>query len=58
MGNDIWELRPLDDRIFFFYLRDNAFILLHHFLKKIKKTSHRETEQAKRNQPDYLEKGI
>jgi len=49
-------LRPLDDRIFFFYFRDNTFILLHHFLKKTKKTPRREIEQAKRNKADYLER--
>jgi phage-related protein len=54
--DDIWELRPLDDRIFFFYFRDNAFVLLHHFLKKTKKTPRREIEQAKRNLTDYLER--
>jgi phage-related protein len=54
--DDIWELRPLDDRIFFFYFRDNTFVLLHHFLKKTKKTPRREIEQAKRNLTDYLER--
>mgnify|MGYP001466787211 FL=1 len=54
--DDIWELRPLDDQIFFFYFRDNTFILLHHFLKKTKKTPRREIEQAKRNQTDHLER--
>lgn len=54
--DDIWELRPLDDRIFFFYFKDNTFILLHHFLKKTKKTPHREIEQAKRNLADHLER--
>lgn len=54
--DDIWELRPLDDRIFFFYFKDNTFILLHHFLKKTKKTPRREIEQAKKNQTDHLER--
>lgn len=54
--DDIWELRPLDDRIFFFYFRDNAFVLLHHFLKKTKKTPLKELEQAKRNLADHLER--
>jgi phage-related protein len=53
---DIWELRPLDDRILFFYFRDNTFILLHHFLKKTRRTPRREIEQAKRNKADYLER--
>ena len=54
--DDVWELRPLDDRIFFFYFRDNTFVLLHHFLKKTKKTPRREIEQAKRNIADHLER--
>jgi phage-related protein len=53
---DIWELRPLDDRIFFFYFRENTFILLHHFLKKTRRTPRREIEQAKINKADYLER--
>lgn len=53
---DIWELRPLDDRIFFFYFRENTFVLLHHFLKKTKKTPRREIEQAKRNLADHVER--
>ena len=53
---DIWELRPFDDRIFFFYFKDRNFILLHHFLKKTKKTPKREIEQAERNMKDHLER--
>ncbi len=53
--DDIWELRPLNDRIFF-YFRDNTFILLHHFLKKTKRTPRREIEQAKKNQADHLKR--
>jgi len=56
--DDIWELRPLDNRIFFFYFRDNTFVLLHHFLKKTKKTPRREIDQAKRNLADHLERSI
>lgn len=53
---DLWELRPLDDRIFFFYFQNNTFILLHHFVKKTKRTPKREIQQAKRNLSDYLER--
>ena len=53
---DIWELRPLQDRVFFFFWKDNTFILLHHFLKKTRKTPKIEIEQAKRNMNDYLER--
>ena len=56
IDGDIWELRPFSDRIFFFYWKDRTFILLHHFLKKTKKTPKREIEQAKRNMADHLER--
>lgn len=35
---DIWELRPIDNRIFFFYCKDNKFVMLHYFQKKTQKT--------------------
>ena len=54
--DDIWELRPLRDRIFFFCWHGDRFILLHHFQKKTNKTPKREIEQAKRNQNDFLER--
>lgn len=54
-GN-IWELRPMRDRIFFFLEKDNKFILLHHFLKKTQKTPKRELDQAKRNMKYHLER--
>ena len=54
--DDICELRPLDNRILFAYYKDNAFILLHHFVKKTRKTPPRETKQAKRNLADYIER--
>ena len=55
--DDIWELRPLHNRIFFFHWKDSKLIMLHHFEKTTKKTPPREIEQAKRNQKDFLERG-
>lgn len=55
-GTDLWELRPLKDRIFFAYWKDDTFILLHHFEKKTQKTPKREIEQAKRNFEDWKER--
>jgi phage-related protein len=52
---DIWELRPLNDRIFFFCWIRNRIILLHCFRKKTQKTPKREIEQAKRNLCVFLE---
>ena len=54
-GN-IWELRPLSKRIFFFYWKDNKFVLLHHFIKKSQKTPARELEQARLKLKDFLER--
>ncbi len=45
---DLWELRPIRDRIFFITWQNNSFILLHHFLKKSQKMSKKEIEAAKR----------
>jgi phage-related protein len=56
LDGDIWELRPLNNRILYAYYKDNKFILLHHFIKKTKKLSHKELEQAKRNLVDYIER--
>ena len=56
-GN-IWELRPLSNRIFFFYWKAGKLIMLHHFMKKTQRTPQREIEQAKRNQKDFLERGF
>jgi phage-related protein len=54
--DDIWELRPNSDRIFFFYWEDNIFVLLHHFMKKTQRTPSGEIEQAKRNLDDFKER--
>lgn len=56
-GN-IWELRPLRDRIFFFSWNGNSFILLHQFMKKTQKTPKKEIEQAQRNMNDFLERSL
>ncbi|MDR1243040.1 MAG: type II toxin-antitoxin system RelE/ParE family toxin [Deltaproteobacteria bacterium] len=56
VGGNLWELRPLAHRIFFFYWRDNKFVLLHHFIKKSYKTPPKEIEQATQNMKDFLER--
>ena len=56
LDGDIWELRPIRDRILFAAWNDNGFILLHHFMKKTQKTPQREIDQAKRNLTDYQER--
>jgi phage-related protein len=56
IADDIWELRPMNDRFFYAYWKDNTFIILHHFIKKTQKTPPQEIEQAKRNLKDFLER--
>lgn len=51
---DIWELRPLENRVLFFFWRDNKFVLLHHFVKKTQKTPVIEIDRARRNMQDFL----
>lgn len=48
LSNEIWELRPIKDRILFASYRDNKFILLSIFRKETKKTPRREIERAKK----------
>ena len=53
---DLWELRPLSNRIFFFCWSNNRLVLLHHFRKKSQKTPKYEIEKAKSNMRDFLER--
>jgi uncharacterized protein HI_0660 len=54
LEDEIWELRPLRDRILFVAWLDGSFVLLHHFVKK---TPRREIEKAKRELKDLKERG-
>lgn len=54
LEGEIWELRPIRDRILFVARRGNKFLLLHHFVKKTQKTPKREIERAKRNLADFI----
>ena len=56
LDGEIWELRPLSNRILYAFWKDNKFILLHHFVKKTQKTPKKELEQAKRNLKSYKER--
>ena len=56
IDGDIWELRPMRDRIFFFCWNGEQFILLHHFIKKTQKTPQREIDRAKKNMQDFIER--
>lgn len=58
LDGEIWELRPLRDRILFVAWHNGSFVLLHHFMKKTQKTPAREIEKAKRELQDLIERGI
>ena len=58
LEDEIWELRPLRDRILFVAWLDGSFVLLHHFVKKTQKTPRREIEKAKRELKDLKERGL
>jgi phage-related protein len=53
---EIWERRPLRDRVLFAAWVDGTFVLLHHFMKKTQKTPMREIEQAKRELADFIKR--
>lgn len=55
---EIWELRPLRNRILFVAWLDGSFVLLHPFVKKTQKTPRREIEKAKRELQDLKERGL
>ncbi len=51
--DDIWELRPGVNRIFYFCYLDNKIVLLHQFRKQTQKTPGREIERARAERDDY-----
>ena len=53
LDGEIWELRPLSNRILFAYYRQERFVILHVFTKKTRKTPKREIDKAKREIEDY-----
>jgi len=55
---DIWELRPLRDRILFAAWNGDGFVLLHQFMKQTQKTPPREIEKAERELEDYRKRSI
>ena len=53
LDDEIWELRPLRDRVLFAGVVRGKYVLLHQFVKKTQKTQKREIEQAKRELEDF-----
>ena len=58
IDEEIWELRPINNRILFAAWINGSFVLLHSFVKKTQKTPAREIDKAKRELADIIERGI
>ncbi|MBP5211930.1 MAG: type II toxin-antitoxin system RelE/ParE family toxin [Pyramidobacter sp.] len=54
--DNLWELRPGTDRVLFFLVLQNEYVLLHAFEKKSQKTPRMEIERAKREITDFLKR--
>ena len=54
LEEDIWELRPGNNRVLFFFHKDDTYVLLHQFRKKTQKTPRREIEKAKAERDDWI----
>jgi len=58
LDGEIWELRPLRDRVLFVGWHNGSYVLLHHFMKKTQKTPPREIRRAKKELADLIERGV
>lgn len=56
IDDDIWELRPFDNRFMYAYITGNKIIILSHFIKKTNKTPKAEIEKEKKRLKEYKEK--
>ena len=54
LDDGIWELRPGNNRVFYYFYQNDSYVLLHQFRKKSQKTPKREIEKAKTERNDYL----
>lgn len=53
LKEDIWELRPGNNRILYFFFEKDTYVLLHMFKKKTQKTPKQEIEKALKERNDY-----
>lgn len=56
LDGDIWEMRPLKDRMLFFGFDGNTIVFLSHFRKMTQKTPPREIKKANKLMKDYIER--
>lgn len=54
--DNIWELRPGNNRVLYFYYKNNKFVLLHQFRKRTDKTPKREIIKAEKERDDYIKR--
>ena len=52
-GENKGELRPGNNRVLFFYHKDDTYVLLHQFRKKTQKTPRREIDKAMIERDDW-----
>ncbi len=57
LDEDIWELRPIPNRILFGVMKGRNIVLLHQFRKQSQRTPKHEIEQAKREYQHWLKRG-
>ena len=58
LEGELYELRPLRDRFFFFYKQDNRYMILNHFVKRTQKTPRKEIEKALNLIKDSIERNL
>ena len=58
LQGEIWELRPLRDRILFAAWTGKTFVILHHFMKTTQKTPKEEIEKAKRELAEIMQSEV
>ena len=58
LEDDLWELRPLGNRIFFAVWIDGIFVLLHGYEKKSQKIPEKELKRARQEIRDLRERSL
>ena len=56
LEGDIWELRPMKDRILFFTFEGEYIVFLSHFRKMTQKTPKMEIKKADKCRKDFIER--
>ena len=54
LRDGVYELRPKNNRVLFFYFNEGDYIILHGFTKKTNKTPKNEIEKAINEKNDYI----